>query len=115
SSPQNSYDYTVIKYSQITGIQTVSTEIPAEFRLFQNYPNPFNPSTKIRFSVKNSSFVSLVVYNSIGELILRLAESYLKPGVYEFDWNASGLSSGAYYYRLTSGKLTEFRKMMLIK
>ncbi len=115
SSPQNSYDYTVIKYSQITGIQTVSTETPAEFRLFQNYPNPFNPSTKIRFSVMNSSFVSLEVYNSIGELILRLAESYLKPGVYEFDWNASGLSSGAYYYRLTSGKLTECRKMLLIK
>ncbi len=114
-SPQNSYDYTVIKYSQITGIHTVNAEIPKEFSLLQNYPNPFNPSTKIRFSIVEASNTKIILFNSAGQLVLTLAESFLKPGNYELDWNGSWLASGTYYYRLTSGKYSETRKMILLK
>lgn len=114
-SSQNSYDYTVIKNSQVTGVQIINSEIPKEFTLGQNYPNPFNPATKIRFSVPKENIVILAVYDVRGKGISVITNSYLKAGVYEAEWDASSVASGMYFYRLTTGGFSETKKMILIK
>ena len=97
------------------GINNISTEVPAEYRLEQNYPNPFNPSTKINFAVSKPGFVSLKVYDIIGKEVANLISDDLHSGVYSYEFNASNLSSGMYFYSLKSGSFTETKKMLLIK
>ena len=98
----------------ITGTEDKKTSNP-DFNLEQNYPNPFNPSTKIRFSIPQSAQTSLIVYDLLGKEISVLLNKGLNPGVYELEFNASSLSSGIYFYKLTSGKYSQIRKMILIK
>jgi hypothetical protein len=98
-----------------TSIFNISNEIPAAYKLEQNYPNPFNPETKIRFSIKQSGFTSLKVYDVMGREVADLLSQELEPGTYEKQFNASALSSGIYFYKLTSGSYTETRKMNLLK
>jgi hypothetical protein len=100
--------------SVITSIGTTS-EIPAEFALQQNYPNPFNPVTNIKFSIPQSSFVTLKVYDLLGKEVASLISSDMNPGVYNFNFDASQLTSGVYFYKLTAGSFTEIKKMSLIK
>jgi len=111
----------------IIGIEPISNEIPATFRLEQNYPNPFNPSTKIRFDIPQSNplsgevsqgrggFVRLSIHNILGQEVAVLVNENLKPGKYEIEWNASNYPSGVYFYRLVSSSFTQTRKMLLIK
>ncbi len=100
----------------VTGIKEIKLdEIPKNFNLAQNYPNPFNPSTKIRFSVPNTSKVKLVVYNILGQKIITLIDEIKSPGTYEVNWDATGLSSGIYIYRLESGSKIISKKMLLMK
>ncbi|MBE2226885.1 MAG: SBBP repeat-containing protein [Ignavibacteria bacterium] len=108
-------DYVVIKYSQTIGIQTISSEVPSGYRLEQNYPNPFNPVTNIKFSVPKSGFVSLKVFDISGKEVSSLVSSVLNAGVYNYELDASGLSSGAYFYRLSTENFNEVRKMILVK
>jgi hypothetical protein len=101
-------------------VQPVSNEIPDKFALSQNYPNPFNPSTKIKFSLPNTSeggakAVKLVIYDILGNEIKMLANENLKPGDYEIEWNASNFPSGVYFYKITADVFNETRKMVLIK
>jgi hypothetical protein len=100
-----------------TGVRSDNYVIPTEYRLDQNYPNPFNPSTKIRYTVKTSSFVNLKVYNIIGKEVAVLLNEDKQPGEYEFDFSAGrfNLSSGVYFYRLTAGSFTSVKKMILLK
>ncbi|MBL8017630.1 MAG: T9SS type A sorting domain-containing protein [Ignavibacteria bacterium] len=97
------------------GIQQISTEVPSGFELSQNYPNPFNPTTYIKISVPESEFVNLSVYDITGREVDVLVNNKLNPGIYNVDFNASHLSSGVYFYRLTSGSFTDVKKMMLVK
>jgi hypothetical protein len=97
------------------GIKQVSTEIPSVFKLNQNYPNPFNPSTKISFSVPQSGFVSLKVYDLTGREVANLVNNKLEAGTYEYDFDGSKLTSGIYFYRINAGSYSETMKMMLIK
>lgn len=97
------------------GISNISSEIPEGFKLNQNYPNPFNPSTKISFAIPKSGFVNLKIYDMTGREITNLVNEQLQTGSYEVDFNASHLSSGVYYYKLTSGNFSEVKKMMLVK
>ena len=105
------------------GIQLVSTEIPENSSLSQNYPNPFNPVTKIRFSIPLLRGVSegrgvltkLLVYDVLGRETAFPVNEELKPGVYEIDFDGSQLPSSVYYYRLTSGSLSQTKKMVLLK
>ena len=83
--------------------------------LSQNYPNPFNPTTNIRFAVPQSSVVKLSVYNILGQKVADLVNKYLNSGSYEVNWNAAGLSSGIYIYRLEAGSKVISRKMTLLK
>ncbi|HMQ78638.1 MAG TPA: serine hydrolase [Ignavibacteria bacterium] len=97
------------------GIEPINNIIPKTFSLRQNYPNPFNPKTVINFSVPQASNVKLSVFDAAGGEISVLINSELKAGVYEINWNAENLPSGAYFCKLSSGKYTETIKMVLIK
>jgi Secretion system C-terminal sorting domain/X-Pro dipeptidyl-peptidase C-terminal non-catalytic domain len=102
----------------VIGIQQISAEVPGEFSLQQNYPNPFNPATKIRFSVPSTGkndFLRLSVFNITGREVTVLIDENYKAGTYEIDWDASGYSTGVYFYKMTAGDFTSVKKMMLVK
>lgn len=80
-----------------------------------NYPNPFNPVTKIEFSIPFNGFTNLEIYNSIGELVTTLVNKQLSPGKYTANFNGTSLTSGVYFYKLTSGNFVQTKKMLLIK
>ncbi|MFZ5517084.1 MAG: T9SS type A sorting domain-containing protein [Candidatus Zhuqueibacterota bacterium] len=82
------------------GIKDNGASSPIEFVLFQNYPNPFNPSTTINFNVSRSSYITLKVYNLIGEQVAVLVSKRVNAGYHQVKWDASGLASGVYIYRL---------------
>ncbi|MDI6803879.1 MAG: T9SS type A sorting domain-containing protein [Bacteroidota bacterium] len=105
-----------------TGVREIAGEIPQEFKLEQNYPNPFNPATTIKFQLPIASSVSLKVYNVLGQEVSDLLNGEINAGIYEVAFDASKLSSGIYYYRLTavdskSGELlmNTSRKAILLK
>ncbi len=97
------------------GINPISTKTPENYSLSQNYPNPFNPVTKIKFDIKKSGFVKLMVYDSRGSLISELVNGNYNAGTYEVTFDASKLSSGVYFYKLQTGGFESIKKMMLIK
>lgn len=98
-----------------TGISNLNNNVPDKFNLSQNYPNPFNPVTKINFSIPVSGLTTLKVYDVLGNLIYSLVDGNLNAGNYSYDFDASDLSSGVYYYRLTSGSFTDVKKLTVIK
>ncbi|MBM4159374.1 MAG: T9SS type A sorting domain-containing protein, partial [Ignavibacteria bacterium] len=98
-----------------TGINNYTAEIPKEFKLYDNFPNPFNPTTKIRFDVPKSTFVKITIYDITGREIQRLVNNNFEPGAYEYQFNASGLASGMYFYRIEAGDFKAVKKMVLIK
>ena len=91
------------------------TEVLHDYTLQQNYPNPFNPSTKISFSIPQSGFTTLKVFDVLGNEVANIIEGELNQGSYELQFNASGLSSGIYFYSLTSGEFAKTMKMILTK
>lgn len=94
---------------------TQLSEIVKSFELSQNYPNPFNPTTNIKFSVLNSSVVTLKIYSSLGQEVATLVNEKLNSGTYRVDWNAADFTSGIYYYTIKSREFAETKKMLLIK
>jgi hypothetical protein len=90
-------------------------ELPTEFSLFQNYPNPFNPSTKFKYQIPELSFVTMKVYDVLGNEITTLVNEEKPVGSYQIEFDASGLPSGIYFYRLQAGSFVETRKMVLMK
>ncbi|MCO6446672.1 MAG: T9SS type A sorting domain-containing protein, partial [Ignavibacterium album] len=101
----------------INGISSINelSDYPSDFELSQNYPNPFNPSTTVSFSIPEEEFVSLKVFNSLGEEVAELINETKPAGNYQVDFNATGLSSGVYFYTLQSGTFNQIRKMILLK
>lgn len=100
----------------ITGIRQVSTIIPTGFELFQNYPNPFNSQTIISYSVPKRSFIQLKIYDVLGKEIKEIENGMKDAGNYSLTFDASELTSGIYFIRLTSGNnFFKTRKMILIK
>lgn len=96
-------------------IVEVVIDLPLEYSLNQNYPNPFNPSTKIKYSVPEQNLVSIVVYGVTGEEIATLVNEVKEAGNYEIEFNALQLSSGVYFYRMTSGDFTSVKKLSVLK
>ncbi|TFB09988.1 T9SS type A sorting domain-containing protein [Candidatus Marinimicrobia bacterium MT.SAG.4] len=93
---------------------------PKEYALYNNYPNPFNPSTIIKYALPKASGVSLLIYNIMGQEVMRWDESNVSPGYYEKTWNGRTqagvpVSSGMYIYRLQAGDFVQTRKMVLLK
>lgn len=100
------------------GIQQISTNVPADFKMHQNYPNPFNPATKIKFDINSAASnntTRLAIFNIEGREVVTLVNQSLKAGSYEVDWNANGLASGTYIARLSSGNFTRSLKLILTK
>ncbi len=98
-----------------TDVRNITNGMPTAYSLEQNYPNPFNPSTKINFSIPEPGFVTMKIYNSIGEELGTLLNEDKSAGTYEVDFVAEGLTSGIYFYTITSGNFTQTKKMMLLK
>ena len=96
------------------GKKAVSSE-SEPFALSRNYPNPFNPVTTINFSLPNSSYVTLNIYNVLGEKITTLVDREFSAGIHSVEWNAREFSSGFYFYRIEAGSFTKTNRMMLIK
>jgi hypothetical protein len=89
--------------------------IPAEFSLNQNYPNPFNPSTRIQYQVSSISQVLLKVYEVLGNEVATLVNKEKSVGSYEVNFDASGLTSGIYFYTINAGSFVETKKMILLR
>ncbi len=97
-----------------TAIRTIN-DIPSAFALGQNYPNPFNPSTTIRFTLPSSQYVTLKVYNLLGEEVATLVDAMVDAGESSVQFDGARLSSGIYLYKLQSGASTQTRRMVFMK
>lgn len=98
------------------GVNNISTTVPDKFSLKQNYPNPFNPTTSIRFDVTKASRMTLNIYDASGKLVQTLINNEVVPtGTNEVVFDAAKLSSGVYFYTLSSDSFRETKKMMLVK
>lgn len=89
--------------------------ISGSIELMQNYPNPFNPFTSISFSLPSQMFVSLKIYNCIGQEVSTIVSNYLSSGIHKYNWNARNHSSGVYYYSLQYGSSFITKKLILLK
>jgi hypothetical protein len=98
-----------------TAVEKNNETIPDQFVLEQNYPNPFNPSTTFHFILPYRLFVSLKIYDVMGKEIATVVSEEMHSGIYERRWNALGVSSGIYFYRLQAGSFSETKKLVLIK
>jgi len=108
--------FKTIKYRQVaTSVSATEGEIPEYFSLGQNFPNPFNPMTNIEFHIPNADFISLKVYNLLGQEVATLVEEEKAPGRYIVEWSPENLASGLYFYTLRANTISQTRKLMLIK
>ncbi len=102
----------------VTDVEDLA-ELPSAYKLDQNYPNPFNPSTTINFAITNAEQVSLKVYNNLGQQVAELVNQFLPAGSYTVNFDAlrdaGNLSSGFYFYNLSTPSFTQTKKMILLK
>ncbi len=99
----------------VASVENISGVAPSNYSLEQNYPNPFNPSTTINFTIPNSEFVTLKVFNILGSEVATLVNENLAAGAYRFNFEAANLASGIYLYELNAGNFREIKKMNLLK
>ena len=97
------------------GIHNLSSEIPESFVLYQNYPNPFNSQTNINFDIKVSDFYKLEIYDITGKVVEIILNKFLNYGSFQINYNAYNLSSGVYFYKLSSKNFSQLKKFVLIK
>ena len=103
-----------INGDDLTGITPVNN-LPAEFKLEQNYPNPFNPATTIKFSLPSQDNVQLKIYDIMGREVETLVNENMQAGIHEIKFDGSNLSSGVYFYKTTTSRFTDIKKMVLVK
>ncbi|MCX6136416.1 MAG: T9SS type A sorting domain-containing protein [Ignavibacteriales bacterium] len=99
----------------LTDVKSAVVTAPAAFSLAQNYPNPFNPTTNIAFSLSRTGFASLKVYDMLGREVATLVNEIKEAGIYSVTWNAVGMSSGVYFYKIQAGSFSDMKKMIVIK
>jgi len=97
------------------GVEELPAGIPLATSLEQNYPNPFNPSTTIRYGLPQRGAVTLAIHNTLGQVVATLVHGEKEAGYHEAVFDASGLASGVYFYRLTAGSFVETRKLLLLR
>lgn len=121
NQPLSSISYYRIKQVDLDGTFKIYDPVQVDFstvltyELVQNYPNPFNPITTISYSIKEKGFVSLSVFDALGNRVAVLVEEEKPAGKHSINFDAKNLSSGVYYYRIISGSFTETKKMMLLR
>jgi hypothetical protein len=98
-----------------TSIESLLDNNPTTYTLYQNYPNPFNPITNIEFTIPKTEFVTLKIYNVLGQEVITLVSEKLKSGSYKYTWDALDFPSGVYYYRLETKFFTQSKKLFLIR
>jgi hypothetical protein len=98
----------------VNTVDVNSENIIPKFELYQNYPNPFNPSTIIKYSIAEKSFISLKIYDILGRVVSTLVNEIKIPGDYEFNFNAANLNSGVYFYKLDADSFSDTKKLLLI-
>ncbi len=113
-------DEAVSKYQLITEVKDENHHTPSEYFLSQNYPNPFNPSTTIRFGLNQDDYVSLIIFNVLGQEVATLLNEFQSTGYHNVIWNGTDnsgnqVTSGIYFYRLSTGNFVEVKKMLLTK
>ena len=115
---QNDADKTLMNISRpgmLVGIEPYTSEVPNTYSLQQNFPNPFNPSTNIKFALPVDEYVTLKVYDMLGNEVKTLVEGVHKAGSYNMYFEGTNLASGIYFYTLKTGSFSETKKMMLVK
>jgi hypothetical protein len=98
-----------------TSLQMSSNQVPHALNLSQNYPNPFNPSTTIRYGLPNRSYVTLTVFNTLGQSVSTLVNGEQDAGYHEVQFDGKDLSSGIYFYRLQAGEFVSTKRMLIMK
>ena len=112
----NKYSNMIALYTDFaTSVDEENNIVPDGFQLMQNYPNPFNPSSRIRYSIPQISYVTLKVFDILGNEIATLVNEEKGPGVYSVSINAVKYASGIYFYKLQAGSFVETRKMVLLR
>lgn len=123
SNLTGSYDYVLYMRATVktvTGIAEIDNRIPESFEVSQNYPNPFNPSTTIRYSLPEETYVSIKIFDVNGNYVADLADNHQNPGTYSITWNGKNnngqsVASGVYYFNIKAGNFVKTTKMMLLK
>jgi hypothetical protein len=106
----------MLSYRLITTDAALSNnETPTQYELAQNYPNPFNPTTKIQFTIVNRQSTIVRVYDVLGRDIATLVNEVKERGTYTIQWDASGVSSGVYFYRIKAGDFVQTKRMMVVR
>jgi hypothetical protein len=108
-------DFTIFSVFPPLSVQRSPVSGPLDFELSQNYPNPFNPATSIGYGISNTEFVTLKVFDILGREVAVLVNEKKAPGSYEVKFDAAGLASGVYLYRLSAGDFVQTRKMVVVK
>jgi hypothetical protein len=123
----NEISLTNVKYAEGTGVYTnngislvskvegLSNIVPVEYSVSQNYPNPFNPSTTIKYALPKDSRVKIAVYNILGQVVRELVNTDMKAGYHQVYFNAAGIASGVYFYKIDAGDFHVTKKMNLLK
>ncbi|MFA6457274.1 MAG: aryl-sulfate sulfotransferase [Bacteroidota bacterium] len=106
------YAFTLYK---VTNVETAGGKTPDGFELSQNYPNPFNPNTVIQFQIPEDHFVTLKLFDILGNTVNTLVQQPMRAGIHRIDVNASSLPSGTYFYRIHAGQYSDTKKMILMK
>jgi hypothetical protein len=99
----------------VTNVGSEAGAFPTAFALMQNYPNPFNPVTMISYSIPARSYVTLSVFNTIGQKVAEIVNEEKEAGVHNVSFDTSGFSSGVYFYRMQAGSFVETKKMVVLK
>ena len=101
-------------------VQEILNNIPIEFSLGQNYPNPFNPITKINYTLPKHAKVNVSIYNVLGQRVITLLDKKQEYGYHTLTWNGTNsfgkqMATGVYFAKMTAGKFTQTKKMLLLK
>jgi len=99
----------------VVSVNEFGSDLPSRTHLIGNYPNPFNPSTTIQYELSEQAYIRLSVYNVLGQKVVKLVDAVQDAGEYKINFKASGLSSGLYLYRLSTGSFVETRSMILLQ
>ena len=114
--PGGPYRIMIIKTGLFpVGVKEIDRSVPESYGLDQNYPNPFNPTTEIRFRVAESGPVRITVYNLAGQTVATLLNEVKAPGTYSVSFDAAGIASGMYLYRMESRGFSDVKKMLLVR
>ena len=99
----------------ITGVRLTPNDIQNNFQLEQNFPNPFNPATTIRYALPRRAYVSLSIFNTLGQQLTTLVNEIQEAGHHDVRFDANGLASGVYFYRLQAADYIATKRFILIR